>query len=377
MLQLTLKLPIYTNCKAESILKETIQEYTDSFNRVCQIGWQETRINGTELHKKSYRQERKETRLPSQLVCSARVKATEALKSARSLIKKGKKASLPQSYSCPIRYDARSSTINLAQGNATLTTMAKRQEITFKVPEHHKDKVSWKVCSADLCFDRQDRLFLHLVVEKEEQVFRASGKVVGVDLGIARPAVTSDNWFLGSCHWKEVNEKNFRLRKGLQAKGTKSAKRHLKKLGRKENRFRTNCDHILAHHIVSIADKGTVIVLEDLTDIRSRAKGKKKQKRRMHSWSFSRLASFITYKALMHGAQVAYINPKYTSQECSRCGYKDRKNRKTQAWFCCKKCSFQLNADLNAAKNIRARYQASEAIRVARRASVNEPLVAG
>jgi putative transposase len=356
-MQLTLVLPIYANSETESLLKETIKEYTNSFNRVCKLGWQESRINGVELHKKSYREERKTTRLPSQLICAARVKAVEALKSTRALIRKGKKASLPQSDSCPIRYDARSTTINLALGTATLASIAKRQTITFKVPEHHRDKIEWKVCSADLCLTKKNRLYLHVVVEKEMEQFIACGKVLGVDLGIARPAVTSENAFLGSRYWSEVNERNYRLRKALQANGTKSAKRHLRKLRGKENRFRTNCDHILANSIVSAAGKGTVIVLEDLKEIRSRAKGTKKQKRRMHSWSFSRLAFFITYKAEMLGALVAYINPRYTSQECSKCGYQDKRNRKTQAWFCCKNCSFQLNADLNAAKNIRARYQ--------------------
>ncbi len=258
----------------------------------------------------------------------------------------------------------------------TLATIEKRQEIAIRVPEYHKDKISWKVCSADLCQDKNKRLFLHVVVEKEAAIFKENGKAIGVDLGIARPAVTSNNQFLGSCTWKEVNKRNFEFRKKLQAKGTKSAKRHLKKLSGKENRFRTNCDHILARDIVSIADQGTVIVLEDLTHIRSRTKGKREFNRRMHSWSFSRLASFISYKAQMKGALVTYIDPRHTSQECSQCGYKDRKNRKTQSWFSCKKCFFEMNADLNAAKNIRARYQARKAIGVPGRASVNEPIVA-
>ncbi len=78
MIQLTLKLPVYASYKVEQVLKETMREYTGSFNRVCKIGWQEARINGVELHKKSYRIERKGTNLPSQLICSARVKGTES-----------------------------------------------------------------------------------------------------------------------------------------------------------------------------------------------------------------------------------------------------------------------------------------------------------
>ena len=261
------------------------------------------------------------------------------------------------------------------QGKATVSTLAKRKEIAFTIPEYHKEKVGWDVCSADLCQDKQGRLFLHVVVEREEREFRSNGKVVGVDLGITRPAVTSDNKFLGEHHWKEVDKRNYRLKRELQAKGTKSAKRHLRKLRGKENRFRTHCDHVLSKQIVLAAQEGTVIVLEDLKHIRSRIKGTKEHNRRIHSWSFDRLSNFIVYKAKMQGILVVYSNPKYTSQECSRCGYIDKKNRKTQTKFSCKSCFYQINADLNAAKNIKGRYQVSGAIGAARWAPVNEPIV--
>ena len=94
-MQLTLKLRVSSDTETEKILEETIKEYTASFNRVSARGWQEERINGVELHRKTYRSEREQSRLPSQLVCSARVKSVEALKSARSLIKQGKKAKQP------------------------------------------------------------------------------------------------------------------------------------------------------------------------------------------------------------------------------------------------------------------------------------------
>jgi len=48
---------------------------------------------------------------------------------------------------------------------------------------------------------------------------------------------------------------------------------------------------------------------------------------------------------------VLYINPKHTSQKCSRCGYIDKNNRHGSV-FKCKNCSFELNADLNASRNI-------------------------
>ena len=48
------------------------------------------------------------------------------------------------------------------------------------------------------------------------------------------------------------------------------------------------------------------------------------------------------------------VNPAYTSQRCSACGHTVRENRPTQARFECEACGHSENADLNAAKNIRA-----------------------
>ena len=97
MIVLTMKLPIVADRETRAALKETVREYTGSFNRVCAEGWNMKRLNGVELHKLTYASERASTPLSSQLVCSARVKATEAVKSAKSLLKKNKKASCPRS----------------------------------------------------------------------------------------------------------------------------------------------------------------------------------------------------------------------------------------------------------------------------------------
>ena len=49
------------------------------------------------------------------------------------------------------------------------------------------------------------------------------------------------------------------------------------------------------------------------------------------------------------------VNPKFTSQTCNKCGYKDKDNRKSQSNFTCIQCGHTDNADVNAALNIRDR----------------------
>jgi len=60
----------------------------------------------------------------------------------------------------------------------------------------------------------------------------------------------------------------------------------------------------------------------------------------------------IKYKAEAVGIEVRMIDPKYTSQRCSKCGHIAEGNRPTQAEFQCQQCGFKTNADYNAARNI-------------------------
>jgi putative transposase len=69
----------------------------------------------------------------------------------------------------------------------------------------------------------------------------------------------------------------------------------------------------------------------------------------------------LLYKAAEAGKRFVAVDPKYTSQICSRCGFKHPDNRKTQAHFECLSCGYQDNADHNAAVNISARNEPLDA----------------
>ncbi|MGV8116425.1 zinc ribbon domain-containing protein [Methanothrix soehngenii] len=96
-------------------------------------------------------------------------------------------------------------------------------------------------------------------------------------------------------------------------------------------------NHNIANWIVS--KPYDVIALEDLTNIRN---GKKNE-----------------------------IDPRYTSRTCSKCGFQKKENRNGKT-FKCKSCGFQIDADLNASRNI-ATFSRSDRSRL----SVNQPIIAG
>ncbi|GHO50885.1 hypothetical protein [Ktedonospora formicarum] len=144
-----------------------------------------------ELHKRTYSDLRAQyPHLPAQLVCAARVKATEAMKSALARLNKGRKTRAPRSRLCPLRYDARSSWVKWETLTCSLATIAGRVHLSFAVPAHAHTYLGGKVCSTDLCF-RQGTYSLHVVVSLPDPVVSPSEEVIGVDLGLTHPAVTS------------------------------------------------------------------------------------------------------------------------------------------------------------------------------------------
>lgn len=374
--QVTLKLPLKAGKTQGAVLERTVQEFTTCFNRCSSVAWDQGTPSSVELHKQTYSELRSEfPELPSQLVISARMKAFEAVRSARARLKRRKRASCPSSERVAIRYDARSYTIDLSEGRCSLATVAGRVKLNFAIPGHLAKYTKGATSSADLLLSRKGHWWLHVVVNIGAPRAQPSGRVVGVDLGLNRPAVTSEGKFLGERRWREVDNRNFRLRRSCQAKGTPSARRCLRRLGGKRNRWARDVDHVLSRRIAESVRPGDVVVLEDLTDIRDRAKGGKKQCRRLHSWSFGRLKSFLEYKLALGGARLVLVDPRHTSQQCSRCGYIERGNRQSQSVFRCRHCDFSLNADLNAARNIRDRYLAESGMSALGGPSVNRPIV--
>ena len=173
-------------------------------------------------------------------------------------------------------------------------------------------------------------------------------KVTGIYRGIKNIAVLSNNTFFNSKHLKDVKGKYQHNRKILQHVGTRSAHRKLKEMSGRERRFVQDTNHVISKNIVNLPFD--IFVLEELESSKLKKNGRRFN-HKLGSWSPSQLEQFIEYKAEDSGKTVIYVDPRYTSQECSKCGYRDRNNRKGSS-FHCRNCNFQLHADLNASRNI-------------------------
>src|SRR5207302_774618 len=125
--------------------------------------------------------------------------------------------------------------------------------------------------------------------------------------------------------------------------------------------------------VAAAASTGRALALEDLKGIRERSNGFSREGRwLLGNWAFDQLAQFVRYKAEAAGVPVIFVDPRNTSRTCSACGHCDKANRKSQSQFLCLQCGLDINADLNAAFNIRARAHQSERL-LSRRGSTDQP----
>jgi IS605 OrfB family transposase len=73
----------------------------------------------------------------------------------------------------------------------------------------------------------------------------------------------------------------------------------------------------------------------------------------------------LEWAAAKRGLPVVFVNPAYSSQECSRCHFVSPENRPNQQTFCCQVCGYKAHADVNASSNL-ARRAEDEALRACR-----------
>jgi putative transposase len=253
-----------------------------------------------------------------------------------------------------------------AQTVSIWTVHGRMKGIRFICGQHQRALLACRKGESDLVH-RDGMWFLYATCEVPEPPQVTPNGFLGVDLGIVNIATTSDGTRHAGRHLNRVRHRHRRLRGKLQRKGTKSAKRLLKRRRRKESRFAADINHCIAKRIVAEAQRtGRGIALEELTGLRGRVRLRRPQRATLHSWAFHQLGAFIAYKARLAGVVVVHVDPAYTSQTCAECGHLDKGNRLDQAQFLCRSCGVAANADRNAARNIAARGWAGWAV-------VNQP----
>jgi len=352
-------------------LAETIRQYNEAANDAIGAGWARRTYNKNVLHATTYSSIRERMpRLQSSLVQCARDMASASLRLAKKKNWQCKKpVKKPMS---SIRLNQRTFTPFLESGLISISTVDGRMTYPLVIPEYFR-KYQFSTVNAVVLKAKKDKIIAFLNIEiLNPAVNDYPVTFLGVDRGINNAVVASDNTFYSSKHIKNVKYKYQYLRQSLQSKGTRRCKRKLKALAGRERRFMTGENYKIAMWLV--AKPFDCIVLEDLKGIKINSKKEhrvgKQTLKKFAYWTYYQLEQIVENKALEAGKMVLFVNPKYTSQRCSRCGHVVKSNRHGSE-FACKQCGFSIHADLNAARNISDRGNA-----VVGRAKVNRPNVA-
>lgn len=320
-MKLVTQIQLMPDVKDSDKLLSAVERFNAACNWLAGVAFVHQCSNRIELQRLTYREVRDRSGLSAQMTCLCIRRVCEAYKRDKSIQPVFRPhAAMP--------FDQRTMSFK-GIDRVSLLTLSGRIVVPYLVGAYGKERLAQPKGQADLIRRDDGKWFLIITIDVPEAAPVPVTDFIGVDLGIANIATTSD----GDQHSGEDVDKNRKKhntqRKRLQEKGTKGAKKKAKRIGKKESRFRKHQNHCISKKIVESA-KGTGrgIGLEDLTHIRDRITARGGDARnRLGGWAFEQLGQFIAYKATLAGVTVVHVDPRYTSQTCSKCGHRERSNR--------------------------------------------------
>ena len=354
---ITAKVQIVATDTDKVLLDETMSVYRDACNYVSDYVFQTHDLKQFSLNKALYSTLREKIGLKSQMAQSvlktviARYKTI--LENQKEWIQPGFKK--PQ-YDLVWNRD-----YSLSENRFSVNTLNGRVKLSYFTEGMSKyfDHTIYKFGTAKLT-NRHGKYYLHIPVtfDVEESNISDICNVVGIDRGINFVVATYDSkhksGFVSGKAIKQRRASYSKLRKELQMRQTPSARRRLKAIGQRENRWMQDVNHCVSKALVESNPKHTLFVLEDLTGVRNATERVRTKNRYVSvSWAFYDLEQKLIYKAKQNQSSVIKVDPRYTSQCCPLCGHTEKANRNKKIHlFTCKNCGYKSNDDRIGAMNL-------------------------
>lgn len=346
-MKLTIQLRLLPSPDQGADLLATMERFNAAANYAAEVGFAAQVYGQVTLHKLAYYAIREKFGLSSQMAVRAIAKAVECFQRDKTKCPVFK----PRSAIC---YDQRVLSFK-GLTTVSLWALTGRLLISFVCGAYQEERRGRIKGQADLVY-RLGKFYLLCTIDMPEDAPVTIKDVLGVDMGIVEIATDSTGESFSGGHIEEKRRHYAKRRAGLNRVGTKSARRRLCKMARRESNFRRDTNHCISKTIVAKAKASeSLIAIEDLDGIKGRLTVKKTQRNRLGSWGFAQLGAFLLYKATLAGIPLVKVDPRNTSRMCAECGYTDKSNRKTRADFVCLHCGHSDHADRNAARNIRAK----------------------
>lgn len=353
----TAKVQIHPERSVRKSLDRSMAQYSLACDRISEVIFQTHNLNQAQLQERLYEELRDRFGLKSQMACS----------SIRTVIAKYKTILAEEHQWIQPKFKKPQLDLvwnrdySIVRGVFSVNTLDGRIKAPFdtKGMEQYFDKDKFKFGTARLVCSKR-KYYLHIPVTSEVADCDTNEicNVVGIDRGINFIAVSYDSkgkssFFDGGkvkhkrAHYKE-------LRTELQKRGTASARRRLKKIGQRENRWMNDVNHCVSKALVTSNPSKTLFVLENLKGIRGATEKVRRKDRYVQvSWSYYDLEQKLKYKAQRNSCLVINVDPRYTSQCCPKCGHIEKSNRdKKLHCFCCRNCGYRSNDDRIGAMNL-------------------------
>jgi IS605 OrfB family transposase len=219
-------------------------------------------------------------------------------------------------------------------GWINLKCLGNKLRITFPLKKtKHFNKLNSKGTLRNCVRLTKQGIHLMFDIEVERAI---SQNNVGIDVGISDVVSLSNNQII-SKHPQGWTLSKILQKLSRQKKGSKNFKQTQ---SLRENFIAWSINQINFDNIGTIS-------IENLKDMR---RHKKCDRLRSH-WTYTQIFRRLNMKVESLGVQVTKVDPRNTSRKCSKCGEIDKRSRNGKR-FKCTKCGFELDADLNASRNI-------------------------
>lgn len=353
----TAKLQIYASEEEKALLLDSMRAYSDACNYVSNYIYTTKDLSQVSVQKHTYEKCRSEYGLPSQMACNVVRTVIGSYKANKT----NGNDWIECKYKTPQMTLSWNRDYSLTTDKFSVGTLYGRIKVNYAKSnmEQYFDKSIYRFGAARVVY-KHGKFFLHISVsyEVEESNISDICNVVGIDRGINFVVATYDSkhksGFVSGRAIKQKRAHYSKLRKELQKRQTPSARRRLKAIGQRENRWMQDVNHCISKALVESNPKHTLFVLEDLTGIRSVTERVKTKDRYVSvSWSFYDLEQKLMYKAKQNQSTVIKVDPRYTSQCCPVCGHIEKSNRNKKIHlFTCKNCGYESNDDRIGAMNL-------------------------
>jgi putative transposase len=343
----------------QPVPESLFSRYGEILNQLLDYAWTKGITSFKRLKAEKYHEFRvKYPSVPSHYIYTACQMACSIYKSFRKLKRRGlTKSEKPTFKKQVIMLDDLLFSLDLEDWEASIATENGRVRVKLLHGTYHDKFKGMKIGEAWLV-KAEDGFYLKVTFSKTVELRESNEKIIAVDVNENNIAFGSEAQ-IRNVETKEraIRTAYFLKRRRLQSKPRLNEKPLLTKYRGRERRRIGEIYHKVANEIVTgaIEARASVIVLEDIRNIRKRVRYSKALNGRLNRWGFRRFQSILEYKARLAGLKVTYVDPRGTSSLCPTCGEKLSPNGHRRVR--CPKCGLEEDRDVVAVKNLLRRYQ--------------------